>query len=155
MTSQLKRKKGRNSKGQWRRQKGNVPFSVFSHRLLFLRLCSPLSSLLAAIYRARVPSLVCPGRRMVSNSTHHSSRPLVLTVQHCGGRGGSVPSCSWEKTGQKGTDSGWKQSSLKSRALGREHRQWHLLSCQEFLGSAKFLPTLLTPFMRMEPGLGS
>lgn len=87
--------------------------------------------------------------------------PTTLPGHSCsqsstvGGRGGSVPSCSWEKTGQKGTDSGWKQSSLKSRALGREHRQWHLLSCQEFLGSAKFLPTLLTPFMRMEPGLGS
>lgn len=134
---------------------GKVPSSAFSC-LLFLSLCSSLSSFLASIYRARVLSLVCPGRRAVSNSTHHSSRPLVCSQSSTVGEGWlCAESCSWEKTGQKGTDSGWRQSSLKSRALGREHRQWHLLNCQEFLGRAKFLPTLLTPFMRMKPGLGS
>lgn len=129
--------------------------SLSSHRPLFLSLCSPLSSSLAPVYW---PERAQPCLSWKEDGFQQHP-PLfqathVLTVQ-CWGRGGAVPSCSWEKTGQKGTDSGWKQSSLKSRALGREHRQWHLLSCQESLGTAKFLPTLLTPFMGMKPGLGS
>ena len=56
---------------------------------------------------------------------------------------------------RKGTDLGWEQNSLKSRTLGREHRQWHLLNCQGLLGRAKLLSTLLTPFRRDKPGLGS
>lgn len=135
-------------------EKGNVPFSVVSLPAVPESLL-PTFQFLAPIYRAPVLSLAHPGRRRaVPSSTPLSSRPLCSQAV-LRGRGGSVPSCRWEKTGQKGTDSGWTQSSLKSRALGREHRQWRLLNRQEFLGRAKSLLMLLTPFMRLKPGLAS
>jgi hypothetical protein len=60
-----------------------------------------------------------------------------------------------KRLARKRTDLGWEQNRFKSRALGRKLRQWHLLNCQGLLVRAKFLSTLLTPFMRNTPWLGS
>lgn len=53
---------------------------------------------------------------------------------------------------EKGLIWAGNKTSLKSRTLGREHRQWHLLNCQGLLARAKLLSTLLIPFRRDKPG---
>lgn len=124
--------------------------------LLFLSLCSLLSSSWPPLRGLQCSALLALGEgELFPAAPPNSSRPLCSqAARHCGGGVAQCQAAAGKRLARKELIQAAHKAASKT-GPGQRAQTMALAKVPGVLGESQVLPTLLTPFVRLKPGLGS